>query len=132
MTLADIFKDEKACHSNVDENQAYDYEIIFADCQRVQVLCRMLSRCKLILHTQHRIAQVCGTILQDFDSPESVKSRQQFKSAIHLSKAERHQERVALLIWQASSIAGLVCTSTELSATAADTLTVIRGSSYSK
>ena len=128
---ANVIKDEKACCSNVDENRAYDYQVIFADCQRLQVLRSTLLRYKSILDTQYQIAQVCDELPQKLQL-SVVESKQQFKSAIYLSKIDRHRGKVMILVWHASSIATLVRTLVEASTMAANTFIVIQDSSNSK
>lgn len=106
--FADTFKDEKACNCNLDKKQEHDYEVIFADYQRLQSLRTMLSRYKSVLNSQYRIAHACGELSEKMHSSGALKVGILFDTIIHLAKIHRHQEKLEILSWQASSIVQMV------------------------
>ena len=106
--FADTFKEEKACNSNLDKKQEHDYQVIFADYQRLQSLRTMLSRYKSVLNSHYRIAHACGELSEKMQLSGSFKLGLLFDTTIHLAKIHRHQEKVEILSWQASNIVQMV------------------------
>ena len=113
MQLCDL-KEEKALFSRVGVKRAVDYEVAFADVQKLQHLCKKICKCLGIFDTLLEIASGHHYLWNDIQNGRAYCA--DFKEMdselkMYTSRIRNHRQSVDNLLRYSTGIASIVSTS---------------------
>ena len=97
---AQVTQDERACFSKVNNLRRHDYEVSFANVQKLQLVRRRLLRSLSALESGLEIADGCIELYKDYGSLSADFEYGVFPATMknHSSKLNGHRRRVLVLL----------------------------------